>query len=243
MALSVLVSAWLVGAMGGVHCVAMCGGFMTAVGARDASLQPLLPARAIVIRSLAYHAGRIATYAALGSVLGAAGALAYGAVDLVPVQRALHVAANLFLLALGAGLALRMPGVGVAWLQRAGAMAFAAGLPTLRPLLERPGAAGRIALGLAWGLMPCALVYSVAPLALFAGGAWQGAAVLLAFGLGTLPNLMASTVALDRIARHASRGAIRRAGGALMIAFAIAGIWRAFARGDAPLANAFCLVP
>ena len=60
-----LLSAWLVGALGGLHCVAMCGGFLTATGARDAraaAAVPLLPAVTVLRREMAYHGGRVATY-------------------------------------------------------------------------------------------------------------------------------------------------------------------------------------
>jgi len=230
MALSALISAWLVGALGGLHCFAMCGGFLAAVATRDDGARLLLPARTVAFRQLAYHAGRIATYAALGAAFGATGAMALGAADLVPVQRALYLAANVFLLLLGASLALGTPGI--AWLQRAGAAAFGAVLPVVRPLLQRPGLSGRIALGLVWGMVPCALVYSVLPLALFAGGAWQGAAVMLAFGLGTLPNLIAAGVLLARTRRALETRTLRYAAAAVLIAFALVGIWRvAFAPG------------
>jgi len=84
------------------------------------------------------------------------------------------------------------------WQQRVDVSAFGTALPILRPLLHRPGPPGRITLGLVWGLVPCALVYSVFPLAFFAGGHWQGAAVMLAFGLGTLPNLAATGLLRSR---------------------------------------------
>jgi len=245
MALSVLISAWLVGALGGVHCLAMCGGFMAAISARDRvtadGTAPLLPARAIVRQQLAYHAGRIATYMALGAAFGTAGAAVLQAADLLPVQRALYVIANVFLLVLGLSLVSRS--TGVAWLQRAGGTAFGAALPLLRPLLQRPGSAGRITLGLVWGLVPCALVYSVLPLALFSGGAWQGATVMLAFGLGTLPNLAAAGVLITRARPFFERGMWRFAAASLLAVFAVAGIYRALYVPNALAQGPFCLVP
>lgn len=127
MAFGVLISAWLVGALGGLHCLAMCGGFMAAIAARDGgaggATAPLLPVRAIVRQQLGYHAGRVATYMLLGTAFGAAGAAALEAANLLPVQRAMYVIANVFLLLLGLSLATRT--VGVAWLQRVGVSAFA----------------------------------------------------------------------------------------------------------------------
>ena len=241
MALSILISAWLVGALGGLHCAAMCGGLLTAVASRDAALQPLLPARAIALRQLAYHAGRVATYAALGIAFGAAGASALALADVLPLQRLLYVTANVFLLLLGVSLVFPVPPM--AWLQRAGAHGFAAVLPILAPWLRRPGAAGRIVLGLAWGFVPCALVYSVLPLALFSGGPWQGGATLLAFGLGTVPNLFAAGMLLERVKRTLGERRLRFAAAALLTAFASVGIWRVLGHADALGQGPFCLAP
>lgn len=241
MGLSALISAWLVGALGGLHCLSMCGGLLAAVGTRDAVTRPLLPARVVTLHQLAYHAGRITTYALLGAAFGAAGALALSAAALLPLQRALYLTANICLLLLGANLALGTPGI--AWLQRAGAAAFGGVLPLVQPLLHRPGAAGRIALGLIWGLVPCALVYSVLPLALFAGGAWQGGAVMLAFGIGTVPNLLAAGVLLDRGKRALDRRSLRYAAAAILTAFALVGIWRVFYAPGAMATGPFCLAP
>ena len=46
-------------------------------------------------------------------------------------------------------------------------------------------------LGALWGWLPCGLVYSVLLTALASGSAPRGALIMLAFGLGTLPNLLA----------------------------------------------------
>lgn len=245
MAMSLLISAWLVGALGGVHCLAMCGGFMAALSARDRATgdgtAPLLPARAIVRQQLVYHAGRIAMYMLLGAAFGTAGATALQAAEILPVQRALYVIANAFLLILGLSLVTRF--TAVAWLQRVGGTVFGVALPMLRPLLQRPGPAGRITLGLVWGLVPCALVYSVLPLALFSGGIWEGAAVMLAFGLGTLPNLTVGGLLIARAKRFLERGMLRFAAASLLAVFAMAGIYRALYVPNALAQGAFCLVP
>ena len=241
MALCLLISAWLVGALGGLHCLAMCGGLLAALAVRDGTPRPMIPARALAVRQLGYHAGRIATYTLLGAAFGAAGAAALQATEYLPLQRALYLAANVFLLLLGVGIALRTPGV--PWLQRAGAATFGAVLPVVRPLLRHPGTAGRIAMGLVWGLVPCALVYSVLPLALFAGGAWQGGAVMLAFGLGTLPNLLAAGMLLVRARKLLEGAGLRYAAAAVLIAFALVGIWRIAYEPGALAQGPFCLIP
>jgi len=240
MSICVLVSAWLVGMLGGLHCVAMCGGLLGATGARDAArTQPLQPARGIVVRHATYHAGRIVTYSLLGALFGALGAATLGIVDLLPLQRAVYILANAFLLLLGTSLVLGTPGVPI--MQRFGARAFAPVLRALQPVLQRSDASGRVAMGLVWGLMPCALIYSVLPLALLAGGAWQGGLVMLAFGLGTVPNLLATGVLLGSAGRFLSGRAMRHAAAVMMIAFGMLGIWRVLVTPEALAQGPFCL--
>lgn len=245
MAFSILISAWLVGVLGGVHCLAMCGGFMAAISARDDAAAggtiALLPARVIVRRQLDYHAGRLAAYVLLGGAFGTAGAAALRTADLLPIQRGLYIVANLFLLILGLSLVTRS--TGVVWLQRVGARVFGTALPLLRPLLRRPGTTGRIGLGIVWGFVPCALVYSTLPLAVFSGGAWQGAAVMLAFGLGTLPNLTATSLLMARAKPLSERTMWRPAGAILLVGFAAVGIYRALYDPNALAQGPFCLLP
>jgi hypothetical protein len=243
--LTLLVSAWLFGTLGSVHCLAMCGGFVAAISARDAAQgpaasAPLWPSAVLARRQLVYHLGRVLTYAALGAAFGTAGTAALSSAALLPLQRALYVSANVFVLVLGLSVALGTPGV--AGLQRAGARLFAAALPALRPALARPGLSGRIALGLAWGLVPCALVYAALPLALFAGGAWQGAAVMLAFGAGTVPTLAAASVALRLPRRMLGVRGWRYFAALALITFSLVGIYRGLFVAGALAQGPFCLV-
>lgn len=256
MALSVLVSAWLVGLLGGVHCLAMCGGFVTAAAMRDGGgsggagggvkVAPLVPARTLALRQLGYHAGRVGAYALLGAAFGAAGATALRAAELIPIQRTLYVVANGFLLLLALSVLTRQP-FGISFslalqpLQRAGARAFGAALPMLQPLLRQPGMAGRVGLGIVWGFVPCALVYGTLPLALFTGSPVDGALVMLAFGLGTLPNLMATQYVLSRGNRLAGNPIARIAAALLVAAFGAFGIYRALYDPAALAHGPFCL--
>lgn len=241
MSLGLLVGAWLAGALGGVHCMAMCGGLLGAISARDAAaVAPLRPARAIARRQAAYHGGRVATYALLGALFGAAGVSTLAVTGMLPLQRTLYAASSALLLVLGANLVIATPLVSF---QRLGARAFAPLLRGVQPLLRQPGAFGRIALGMAWGLMPCALVYGVLPLALFAGGAWQGAAVMLAFGLGTVPNLIGAGMLAAGARRFLGSVVARRAGALLLVAFGVAGLWRVVFVPESLAQGVFCLLP
>jgi sulfite exporter TauE/SafE len=242
MSWSPLISAWLAGALGGVHCVAMCGGFVAALAARDgAQTAPLRRATAILWRQFPYHLGRVSSYALLGAAFGAVGAMALAAANLLPLQRVLYVVANLFLLLLALAIAMRAGGGGQ--LQRAGAMLFARLLPLVKRLQASDTVPSRVGFGLVWGLVPCGLTYSVLPLALFAGNAIEGGAIMLAFGIGKLPSLLVVGWAMSRARRWVENSVVRYGAAALLAAFAAAGIWRALfgpmATGNGP----FCIVP
>lgn len=243
MALSALISAWLAGTLGGAHCLAMCGGFLAAMSgaAMPAGARPLLPARALLLRQLPYNLGRIVTYALLGAAFGAAGAATMSASAGLPLQRALYITANVFLLLLA--VAIIGPRGGIGWLERAGAALFGRLVPAMRPLLAHDAAGARFAVGMFWGLVPCALVYGVLPVALFAGGPVEGAAVMLAFGLGTLPNLVAAGWIMARARRWFDGRGVRYAAAILLAAFAAVGIWRALTVTGEMARGPFCLMP
>jgi hypothetical protein len=87
------------------------------------------------------------------------------------------------------------------------------------------GIGGAIGLGLAWGWLPCGMTYSMLLLAATTASVPLGAAVMLAFGVGTLPSMVTATLAFERIARSlASRASLRNVAGALLLAF---GLWTA----------------
>ena len=60
-----------------------------------------------------------------------------------------------------------------------------------------------IALGLLWGWLPCGLVYSVLLWSVASANALDGALLMLCFGLGTLPNLLAMGVFAQRLGQLA----------------------------------------
>lgn len=235
---SAIVAAWLAGALGGFHCLAMCGAYV-ALAQGGGSTATLVPGRQLVAGLAIAHAARIATYAALGAIAGAAGGVAF-ATAFAPWQRGLYAVANLALLLLAIGIARGR--TAPAALEALGLKLYSSVAPAASSALRGTGWRSRAALGALWGLTPCALVYGVLPVALLSGGAWQGAAIMLAFGLGTLPNLVAASWLLARAKRWLQARWLRWSAGALVGAFALAGLWRvAFA--PASLAGGpFCFV-
>lgn len=94
-----LMSAFLVGLLGGGHCVGMCGGI---VGAVSMHLPQSKPKMSFL---LAYNAGRILSYTAAGAIAGLVGASSFFLKHILPIQHVLYGISSLMLIALGLYLA------------------------------------------------------------------------------------------------------------------------------------------
>lgn len=199
--LAVLGAALGAGLVGSPHCAGMCGGFAAACGQRRGGLA-------------LWHAGRMTTYAALGALAGGVGWV-------IPGPAWLPAAASAVLLVWFAGAVagvLPEPAPRLGWLGRTGAR-----------LLGRPSAAARFGFGALNGLLPCGMVYAALSIPVALADPLQGAAAMVAFGLGTLPALTLLPAALQSFA---ARGRWqRRAIGALVLA---AGLWSVAARSSPP---------
>jgi hypothetical protein len=206
-----LVAAALAGAVGSAHCVAMCGAGCAALTGDDRW------------RRLAFQAGRLTGYAALGaSVAASAGALQWAASHaavLKPFQAMFHVAV-IFM-----GLSLVWLGAQPVWVDRAAQRAWRA--LRLRTLsLDRshwPFAAGVL-----WAALPCGLLYSALMLAGLADTPLHGAAVMGAFAAVSGAGLQLGVSQWRRLRRASGRWGVRMAGVALVAASAWGlahGVW------------------
>ncbi len=210
---SAFLALFLVGLLGGTHCVGMCGGI---VGA----LSMGAPARWSM--HLAYNTGRIASYAAAGALAGALGAASLTLEGQAPVRLVLYLLANLMLVALG----LYLLGVtrALAFTERAGQHLWRYIQPLTRRFLPAQTVQQALPLGILWGWLPCGLVYSALTTALSAGSPGRGALLMLAFGIGTLPNLLLAGMLLARLNEFVRRPLVRNASGLLVLGFGIYGL-------------------
>lgn len=204
---------FLVGLLGGTHCVGMCGGI---VGA----LSMGAPGRWSM--HLAYNAGRILSYTAAGAAAGALGAASMSLEGQMPVRLALYLLANLMLVALG----LYLLGVtrALAFTERAGQHLWRRLQPLTRRFLPARTVAQALPLGLLWGWLPCGLVYSALASSLTAGSASRGALLMLLFGLGTLPNLLLAGILFARLNEFVRRPVVRTLSGLLVLGFGLYGL-------------------
>lgn len=181
--LPVLTAALLAGLLGSGHCFGMCGGIAGALGAMGSPGRK--PAWA---PGLLFNLGRVASYALLGGVTAAA---LGGAGALFDVPKWAHMlrlvtAAMIFLIGLRFLFDLRV----LERVERAGAGLWRRVQPIAVKLSARPGRAGRVLLGMCWGLLPCGLVYSILLTAASTAAFGNGCLVMIAFGLGTLPSML-----------------------------------------------------
>lgn len=213
-----LISAFLVGLLGGTHCVAMCGGIVGAL-----SMQ--LPGQAAPWRFLlGYNAGRIVSYTGGGLLAGAIGSGGFLLAGVLPVQQLLYGFASLLLVALG----LYLAGVwhAVVYIERAGGWLWKQLQPYTRRFLPVSSVPQAFALGLLWGWLPCGLVYSILVLALASGNALHGGGLMLAFGLGTLPNLLAMGLFARQLKAFMQNKAVRTIAGLVVAGFGVWGLVR-----------------
>lgn len=215
-------AAFLVGLMGGVHCVGMCGGIISAL--TFGVQQPLSRSRLFHFQ-LSYNIGRVLSYTVAGILLGGLSGLADQLLVLNQYQTVLQVIAGLFMVAMG----LYISGWwrGLRHIEGLGNHLWRHIEPFGRQLMPvtQPGQA--FALGMLWGWLPCGLVYSVLIWSVSTGSAAEGGVLMLSFGLGTLPNLLLMgmfAAALQRFVRHAG---VRYIAGGLVLIFGLGSLYLA----------------
>nr|WP_276556389.1 sulfite exporter TauE/SafE family protein [Pseudomonas peradeniyensis] len=205
-------SALVLGLLGGGHCLGMCGGLM---GALTLAIPPEQRGRRLRLL-LAYNLGRILSYAAAGLLLGLAGV----ALASSPLAIGLRVIAALLLIAMGLYLAGWWSGL--TRIEALGRGLWRHVQPVATRLLPVSSLPRALLLGALWGWLPCGLVYSTLLWAASQGDALHSAALMLAFGVGTWPVLLATGLAAERVGRLLRKRGVRMAGGVLVILF---GLW------------------
>lgn len=207
-----LVSAVILGLLGGGHCLGMCGGLMGALTLAIPAEQRSRRFRLL----LAYNLGRIFSYACAGLLIGMAG----WAVANSPAVMVLRVIAALLLIAMGLYLAGWWSGLTRIEALGRGLWRYIQPIASrLMPVSSLPRA---LLLGALWGWLPCGLVYSTLLWAASQGNALNSGLLMLAFGLGTWPVLLATGMAAERLTAVLRKRKVRVAGGVLVIVF---GLW------------------
>jgi len=195
-------TAFILGLSGAGHCLGMCGGIAAALnlgGARSSAI------------TVAYHTGRITSYTALGAALG----LASASIDIGAWTIGLRYLAGLLLI--GMGLYIANWWRGMALLERAGSRLWQPVQRLSSKLLPLRRWPQGFALGLCWGLMPCGLIYSSLAWAATAQNAIAAALMMLLFGLGTLPAMLATSMGAQGLQAFLRRRGLKQVIAVLLI--------------------------
>jgi sulfite exporter TauE/SafE len=201
---SMLLSALVMGLVGGPHCIAMCGAACAGIAHAGE------PRRVRAL--LTFQFSRLVGYALLGALAaGTVQGLAWmgqHTAIIRPLWTLMHVAA--LLLGLVLLLQARQPAFIEGWAQGVWRRA--------RPLMNRLGPKAPAVLGVGWALMPCGLLYSALLVASLSASVVNGAAIMAAFALGTMVSLTAAPWLLLKLKDARSGGwGIRLAGLALVL--------------------------
>ena len=210
-----LLSLFLTGLLGGVHCLGMCGGIVTAISLTGTGNRPLL--------LLGYNAGRLASYTLIGGLLGGLSQWGLAQTSYLPLQQLLFALANLLLILLGLYLAGLSAMVGR--IEKLGIPLWQRLQPLTRRFLPVRHPLHSILVGAIWGWVPCGLVYTASLAALATQSASGGALAMLSFGLGTLPNLLLMGIFASQLQRLKQKRPVRLLAG---LAICALGAWHLY---------------
>lgn len=201
-----LVTALLMGLAGAGHCLVMCGGIASAMGVNTRPYHVWL-----------YNLGRVSSYMLIGALVG--GAIGLFAPDGGHTTIVLRWLAVSFLLLLG----LYFTGwfSGLVYLEKAGRPVWRKVQPFAVKLRSSSSIFATFFAGALWGWLPCGMVYSALSWAALSGSAANGALTMAAFGLGTLPAMIAAGHFSQFLHNFLRARGVRTAMGILLIIYAL----------------------
>ncbi|MEJ2128669.1 MAG: sulfite exporter TauE/SafE family protein [Woeseiaceae bacterium] len=208
--LPLLSAALLAGLLGSAHCLGMCGGIsgLFAVNAAVTTLRQQLPF------ALVYNLGRITSYAALGVIVASVGSVIVKASPSLAIGIRLVSGIIIILVGLKVAFDLRLLNV----IERMGGTLWSRIAPAAQKLVPVTNLPKAFGLGLVWGWLPCGLVYSVLMIAATSALPVAGAATMVAFGIGTMPAMVATGLGAARMSDLMRRKGTRIGLGLLIVA-------------------------
>lgn len=204
-------TAFLLGFLGSVHCMGMCGGI---VGALSLNTQK---SNQWSIQ-LSYHLGRISTYGLLGLLAGVAGLWLSSSHDQAGIVLRSLSGALLILM----GIYILGATQSLSWLEKLGGKLWKRIQPLGKGLFPVQNARQGALLGLIWGFLPCGLIYSTLSWALVSASPIKSATLMIAFGLGNLPALLSFAAFTQQLNQFKQVPIVKFSLGVLILIF---GVW------------------
>lgn len=212
-----LFTAFMMGLLGGAHCMSMCGGIICALcyscdKSQQRSWKPYL-------YQLSYSVGRIITYTILGALTGLVGMILAKSIG---VYGGYFMRLFAVIIVIFVGLYIANWWKMISSLEMIGKKIWrVVNIFTRRfiPVTTFPRA---FILGGLWGLLPCGLVYSALLYSFSVSTWWMGAIVMFFFGLGTLPALLLVGSAMQSYQYFLSNWWMRQLSGLTLVIFGVA---------------------
>ena len=185
---TLFLSMFALGLATSLHCIGMCGPMVVTYAVKGEEDGPW---HKKLVPNLAYQAAKVTSYVIVGLALGAIGS----AFNLDGLRPWIMFAAGAFMIILGLGMTGKVP-----WAARLTPRPpkfLITALSNLRRKAKDDASQGEstlatpVAFGLLTGLMPCAPLQGAQIAAAATGSAVLGATAMLAFGLGTMPLMLA----------------------------------------------------
>lgn len=209
-------AAFLIGLLGGAHCVGMCGGIM---GALAFAVPPEKRVKFhLVPLILSYNVGRIISYGLAGALVGGLSWLATESFQQLGTM--LRYAAGVMLILMGLYLAGWWPLL--RHLEQAGSKLWQLLQPSIKLLMPVKTPIHALLIGTIWGWIPCGLIYSTLVWAATAADWRESALIMLSFGLGTLPAVLTAGLLMERMKQLMQSKGFRRSAGGMIVLF---GVW------------------
>ena len=191
-----LIISFNLGLFSSLHCVGMCGGFIsTLMLATSNQNSPEHQNKVNLKNSFAYNFGRIISYSIAGLIMGLFGFAIAEVLSQYNVYMALQVFASVILISIAFNI------IGVFQfskrLERVGMLVWQFIQPMGKRLLPVDSFSKAVLFGMLWGWLPCGMVYSALLFSITSGSAINGMLVMLFFGLGTLPTMISAGYLVD----------------------------------------------
>ncbi|MDF2152188.1 sulfite exporter TauE/SafE family protein [Vibrio sp. CAU 1672] len=175
--------AFMIGLVGSGHCMGMCGGIASLLSLSNNTSKPsaLVP--------LYYNSGRLLSYVVFGALVGATISGLSQLSGLTQSLAWLRFVAAIFMILVALYIAKWWHGLLA--IEKAGQVIWRYISPAGKRLLPLSRPSHALPFGFIWGWLPCGLVYSALTWSAVSGNAVNGGLIMFAFGLGTLPSMLA----------------------------------------------------
>ena len=220
--MDIFISVFLMGLLGGVHCLGMCGGV---VGILSAGLDPQVRAnpKKVALFHLNYNLGRILSYMLMGAIFGLIGTLLAQTLQMSVFDEVLRIFSGVLMVMVGLYIGNWSSSIQI--LEKLGAKLWVKLQPLIQRFLPIRNLRSAFFTGLLWGGIPCGLVYGALSFAVLSGSMLEGGLIMLAFGLGTLPSLLLMASLSIQLGFFIQKLWIRRLSGLLIIVLGIMALW------------------